>query len=210
MVDVSFKDATDRTATASGRIYLTNVAYDLVSRSADDRRDHDPCSSRDDFLQRKEKVQRKGDVLVTAQLAGIMAAKRTSDIIPLCHPIPLSHISVSLSLGQSKQSACSVDQPSVKQSGHLTSGQLTANVEDSSRIDDRQMRYFIDVIATVRCNGRTGVEMEALTAVSASLLTIWDMLKAVAGKDMLITDIHVSHKAGGKSGDFSRSMGDIS
>jgi cyclic pyranopterin phosphate synthase len=106
---------------------------------------------------------KKGDVLTTAKLAGIMAAKRTSDLIPLCHPLMLSHVHV----------------------------ECTPN-PDHNRID---------VEATVRLKGKTGVEMEALTAVSVACLTIYDMAKAV-DRQMQITDVRVVQKTGGKSGDW--------
>ena len=106
----------------------------------------------------------KGDVLTTAQLAGIMAAKRTADLIPLCHPLTLTKIDVDF------------------------------------EIDDEASRIVIT--ATVRTRGKTGVEMEALTAVSVAALTIYDMAKAVE-KTMRITDIHLVRKEGGKSGLYS-------
>ncbi|KAI0275140.1 hypothetical protein BC834DRAFT_921278 [Gloeopeniophorella convolvens] len=151
MVNVSPKEVTSRSATASGRIYLPRAAYDLVSPEA----------------------ANKGDVLLVAQLAAIMACKRTADLIPLCHPLPLTHVEVKL----------------VPQ----------GNAVPGARA------YSVLCEATVRCEGRTGVEMEALTAVSVGLLTVWDMLKAVAGREMLIGDILVANKTGGKGGDFSRS-----
>jgi cyclic pyranopterin phosphate synthase len=106
----------------------------------------------------------KGDVLSIAQLAGIMAAKRTPDLIPLCHLLPLSSVKVEL--------ACCAEPPS------------------------------IEISATCRLRGRTGVEMEALTAVSVAALTVYDMCKA-ADRGMRITDIRLLHKAGGKSGSFT-------
>jgi cyclic pyranopterin phosphate synthase len=106
----------------------------------------------------------KGDVLAIAQLAGIMAAKRTSELIPLCHPLPLTSVQVEL--------ACRREPPSV------------------------------EITATCRVRGRTGVEMEALCAVSAAALTVYDMCKAV-DRAMRITDVRLRHKAGGKSGTFT-------
>jgi molybdenum cofactor biosynthesis protein MoaC len=117
----------------------------------------------------QSKARSKGDALSIAQLAAIMGCKRTSDLIPLCHPLPLSHVSV-------------VVTPEAERTG----------------------RYSIFCRATVCSESKTGVEMEALTAVSVGLLTVWDMLKAVAGKEMLISDIIVERKTGGKSGDFVR------
>jgi cyclic pyranopterin phosphate synthase len=107
---------------------------------------------------------KKGDVLTVAQLAGVMAAKRTSDLIPLCHPLLLSHIDVT----------------------------CTANSAESR----------VDIQATVRLRGKTGVEMEALTAVTVAGLTIYDMAKAV-DRTMQITAVRVVHKSGGQSGTFS-------
>ena len=106
---------------------------------------------------------KKGDVISVARLAGIMAAKRTSDLIPLCHPLALNKVDVDLT--------CDPD------------------------------RNAVDIVATCRVSGRTGVEMEALTAVSTAALTVYDMCKAVA-RDMRLTDIRLVHKAGGKSGEF--------
>jgi cyclic pyranopterin phosphate synthase len=142
MVDVSAKAATAREATAAGSVYMSAEALALVAggRAA------------------------KGDVLTTAQLAGIMAAKRTHELIPLCHPLPLSAIEVALAPDES--------------------------------------RGAVDITATVRTTARTGVEMEALTAVSVAALTVYDMLKA-AQKDIRIGDIRLLRKTGGKSGDVA-------
>ena len=108
---------------------------------------------------------KKGDVLTVAQVAGIMGAKKTSDLIPMCHPIALSGIDLSLTLNEE--------------------------------------RCAVDITAAVRCEGRTGVEMEALTAVSAAALTVYDMCKAVQ-KDIVITDLRLLDKTGGIHGDFHR------
>ena len=140
MVDVSAKPDTARTATATGHIAMSEAARAAIAEGS----------------------VAKGDVFAAARIAGIMAAKRTSEIIPLCHPLPLTGITLDLSLD-------------------ARGAQATA---------------------TVRTSGRTGVEMEALTAVSAALLTLYDMLKAV-DKHMMIGDIHVTAKAGGKSGDWA-------
>lgn len=169
MVDVGNKDATKRSATASGRIYIPRSAYDLVTGSSD-------AGSTDKTIQ---KVRSKGDVITVAQLAAIMGCKRTADLIPLCHPLQIFNVTVTLT------PECGV-RP-VEQPGD----------EDASE-------YSIKCTATVACEGKTGVEMEALTAVSVGLLTVWDMLKAVAGKEMKIGEIMVTHKTGGKSGDFTR------
>lgn len=146
MVDISQKDVTQRAATARGRIRLPSHAFALIS---------DVNSPAGAF--------KKGDPLAVAQLAAIMAAKRTADLIPLCHPaLPVTQVDVSLK-----------PEPGT-----------------SSVVCE----------ATVRCVGRTGVEMEALTAVSVGLLTVWDMVKAVAGREMVIEDVKVTRKEGGKSG----------
>ncbi len=144
MVDVGDKPVTERRAVAEGVIELSETAFDLV------RGNSGP----------------KGDVLSTAELAGTMGAKRTAELIPLCHPLGLDHIEVRASLD--------ADLPGVR------------------------------VRATARATGRTGVEMEALTAVSVALLTVYDMVKA-AGHDMLIGDIVLTEKSGGKSGNWKRS-----
>jgi cyclic pyranopterin phosphate synthase len=141
MVDVSAKVETVREATAKGRVVMQAETRALIG----------------------EGKAAKGDVLAAARLAGIMAAKRTSDLIPLCHPLPLSSMAIDLNL----QAAA------------------------------------VEITATARTTGRTGVEMEALTAVSIAALTIYDMLKAV-DREMRIEAIRVVHKSGGKSGDFSQ------
>ncbi len=142
MVDVADKDVTDRTATARGSVIaLPETLLLIIDGSV-----------------------KKGDVLSVAKLAGIMAAKRTSDLIPLCHPLSLENIDVS----------------------------LTCDPE----------RNAVDIEATCRVRGRTGVEMEALTAVSAAALTVYDMCKAV-DRSMTITNIRLVHKAGGRSGEYS-------
>jgi cyclic pyranopterin monophosphate synthase len=141
MVDVSAKAETLREATAKGSIYLNAETLALIASGR----------------------APKGDVLTTAQIAGIMAAKRTHELIPLCHPLPITAIDVSL-------------QPN-KKSGS------------------------IEITATVRTAAKTGVEMEALTAVSVAALTVYDMIKA-AQKDARISDIHLVAKSGGKSGDY--------
>ncbi|WP_244931487.1 cyclic pyranopterin monophosphate synthase MoaC [Nocardioides sp. W7] len=142
MVDVSAKDVTARTATASGRVLVAPRVVELL---------------------RGEGVP-KGDALGVARVAGIMAAKRTPDLVPLCHPLAISGVTVDLV------------------------------VTDSS----------VDITATVRTTDRTGVEMEALTAVSVAALTVVDMVKAV-DKGAVITDVRVEAKSGGKSGDWARS-----
>ena len=143
MVDVTAKPETVRTATARGQIVLNAAAYAAVEQG----------------------TAPKGDVLGTARLAGIMAAKRTSDIIPLCHPLALTKCGLEFRL-----------------------------------LPERQI---VEVEAVVRVTGRTGVEMEALTAVSAALLTIYDMCKAL-DRAMEIRQVYLVHKAGGQSGEFVR------
>jgi len=141
MVDVGAKDVTERVATASGRVLMEQVTLNLI----------------------REQGVKKGDVLAVAQLAGIMGAKRTPDLIPLCHPLSLSSVEVTLT---------TEDEPPA-----------------------------VLISATCRLKGQTGVEMEALTAVSVASLTVYDMCKAV-DRGMQITDIRLRHKSGGKSGTF--------
>ncbi|HEY0888989.1 MAG TPA: cyclic pyranopterin monophosphate synthase MoaC [Nocardioides sp.] len=150
MVDVSEKDVTRRVATASGRVL---VSAEVVA------------------LLRGEGVP-KGDALAVARIAGIMGAKQTPALIPLCHPLAISGVSVDLDVA---------DDPSTG------SG-----------------RGAVEIRATVRTTDRTGVEMEALTAVSVAALTVVDMVKAV-DKAAVITDVRVETKTGGKSGDWARS-----
>ncbi len=137
MVDVTEKPATDRVATARGRVAMLPETLAIIRAG----------------------TAGKGDVLGTARLAGIMAAKRTAELIPLCHPLPLSAVTIELTAG-----------------------------EDG-----------VEVSATVRTTGPTGVEMEALTAVSVAALTVYDMCKAV-DRFMRIEAVRVVHKEGGKSG----------
>ena len=141
MVDVSDKDSTERTATAKGSVVMQPETMALI----------------------QEGGVKKGDVLSVAQLAGIMGAKRTPDLIPLCHPLDLTSVSVDLE--------CDPE------------------------------RNAVDITATCKLKGKTGVEMEALTAVAVAALTVYDMCKAV-DRGMRITDIRLVHKAGGKSGIF--------
>ncbi len=143
MVDVSDKDITERTASAEGSITMAPETLALIQAGGVE----------------------KGDVLGVARLAGIMAAKRTADLIPLCHPLALTKVAVDL--------VC---------------------VEAASAVH---------ITATCRLKGRTGVEMEALTAVSVAALTVYDMCKAV-DRAMIIGDVRLTHKAGGKSGEFRR------
>lgn len=152
MVDITTKSPTSRSATAIGRVLIPERAYIALTSSPDGR------------------SSAKGDVMSVAQLAGIMGAKRTSDLIPLCHPLSLTNVDVRL--------------------------ELCAEAVHNKR--------WIQVGAKAECKGATGVEMEALTAVSVACLTVWDMLKALGGKDMVIEGIMVTSKSGGKSGDWTR------
>ena len=141
MVDVSAKETTERTATAKGTVFMQAETLALIVAGG----------------------VKKGDVLSVAQLAGIMGAKRTPDLIPLCHPLGLTAVDVTLS--------CDAE------------------------------RRAVDITATCKLTGKTGVEMEALTAVAVTALTVYDMCKAV-DRGMRITDIRLVHKAGGKSGTY--------
>jgi cyclic pyranopterin phosphate synthase len=141
MVDVGGKDITERTATAQGSVLMQAETLKAIQDGG----------------------HKKGDVLGVARLAGIMAAKRTPDLIPLCHPLALTSVQVDL--------VCDAE------------------------------RNAVDITATCKLTGRTGVEMEALTAVSVAALTVYDMCKAV-DRAMRITEIRQTHKAGGKSGNF--------
>lgn len=143
MVDVGEKDVTCRTATAAGRVLVNQTTFSLIQSGG----------------------VKKGDVLTVAQIAGIMAAKRTPDWIPMCHPVPLNGVDLKLFLDEE----------------HLS----------------------VEIEATARCDGKTGVEMEALTAVSCAALTVYDMCKAVQ-RDMVISDIRLLEKTGGVHGDYHR------
>lgn len=141
MVDVSDKAETERVATAGGSVIMEKATLDRILAGG----------------------VKKGDVLSVARLAGIMGAKRTPDLIPLCHPLALTSVSV----------------------------ELTCDPE----------RNAVEITATCKITGRTGVEMEALTAVAVAALTVYDMCKAV-DRGMRVTDIHLLHKSGGKSGTY--------
>jgi cyclic pyranopterin monophosphate synthase len=145
MVDVTAKDVTARTATATGRVVLARSVVELLRAGA----------------------MPKGDALAVARIAGIQGAKRTPDLIPLCHPIAVHGVAVDLSVS-----------------------------------DDA-----VEISATVRTADRTGVEMEALTAVTVAALTVVDMVKAV-DPAAVISDVRVEEKTGGKSGHWQRSAGD--
>lgn len=141
MVDVSEKAVTHRTARAAGRVWMNPETLEKVRAGQ----------------------MAKGDVLAVAQVAGILAAKRTWELIPMCHPLPLTSIDISFTF----------------------------------------LDNALDIQAQVKCSGETGVEMEALTAVSAAALTVYDMCKAVQ-RDMVIDQIRLLEKTGGKSGVFRR------
>ena len=143
MVDVSAKPATARTATARARVVMDAATLAMIEAG----------------------TAKKGDVLGVARLAGIMAAKRTADLIPLCHPLPIAAVVVELTPDRAGNA--------------------------------------VEIAATVRTTGQTGVEMEALTAASVAALTVYDMCKAV-DRGMRIEGLRVVHKAGGKSGEFSQ------
>ena len=142
MVDISEKEVTSRIAVAKGEIRMSPDTLKMIA----------------------EGTAEKGDVLGIARIAGIQAAKKTSDLIPLCHPLPLSKVSIDFKLDHD--------------------------------------RHVVAIEATVKVSGKTGVEMEALTAVNVAALTIYDMVKAV-DKQMVIGHIFVASKEGGKSGSHS-------
>jgi len=141
MVDVTAKGESERVAVAGARVVMQKETLDLIMAGS----------------------VAKGDVLAVARLAGIMAAKRTPDLIPLCHPLALTGVSVD----------------------------LTCDPE----------RHAVDITATCKLHGRTGVEMEALTAASVAALTVYDMCKSV-DRGMTITELRLIHKSGGKSGTY--------
>lgn len=141
MVDVGGKEITTREAVAVGRVLVNEECFEMIKTGG----------------------HKKGDVLGTAQIAGIMGAKKTPDIIPMCHPIMINGADIKFALNEEE--------------------------------------LAVEIEARVKCSGVTGVEMEALTAVSVAALTVYDMCKAVQ-KDMVIDQIHLVRKSGGKSGDF--------
>ena len=148
MVDVSGKGSTERVATAQGRVLMTPETLEKIQRG---------------------KIA-KGDVLAVAQVAGVMGAKRTPDLIPMCHPVLLTSVDIAFK-------------------------------EDPQ--PDRDGRCSISITATAKSTGQTGVEMEAMTAVSVAALTIYDMCKAV-DKSISFSDIVLLSKSGGKSGSYTR------
>lgn len=143
MVNVGEKPATQRIAVAAGRVLVNEKTFALIRTGG----------------------MKKGDVLTVAQIAGILAAKRTSELIPMCHPVAITGVELTLTLDEARRS--------------------------------------VEIEASVSCAGQTGVEMEALTAVSAAALTVYDMCKAVQ-RDIVIGDIRLLRKSGGQSGDFER------
>jgi len=143
MVNVGEKPVSRRTARAAGRVLVNAETFALI----------------------KSGGMKKGDVLTVAQIAGVMGAKRTPELIPMCHPVTMEGIDLELKLDEA--------------------------------------RLSVEIAATVSCDGRTGVEMEALTAVSAAALTVYDMCKAVQ-RDMVISDIRLLSKSGGIHGDYER------
>ena len=143
MVDVGGKSDTKRAAVAAGRVRVNRATFELIRSGGG----------------------KKGDVLTVAQIAGILGAKKTPELIPMCHPVPLTGVELEL------------------------------------RLDEETLS--VEIEATASCTGPTGVEMEALTAVSAAALTVYDMCKAVQ-RDIVIGDIRLLRKSGGQSGDFIR------
>lgn len=148
MVDVGEKAETDRTARALARVYMAPQTMDKI----------------------KEGRIGKGDVLAVAQVAAVMAAKKNSDLIPMCHPLLISSVDIYFEIGDAEEK-------------------------------DESHSAVLTIKSEVKCHGQTGVEMEALTAVSVASLTVYDMCKAVQ-RDMIISDIHLIYKDGGKSGVF--------
>ena len=143
MVDVGEKPSSRRTAVAAGRVLVNDETFELIRSGG----------------------IKKGDVLTVAQIAGVMGAKRTFELIPMCHIVPLNGIDLELRLNEEKKS--------------------------------------VEIRATVSCDGKTGVEMEALTAAATAALTVYDMCKAVQ-RDIVITDIRLLGKSGGVHGDYTR------
>lgn len=193
MVDVSSKETTIRTATAEGRVYINETAYRLLQRQVNEGSN-------------ALKVQSKGPVLQVSQLAGIMGAKKTSELIPLCHGLHLSHVDVTLQLLQSQDDKSKIVNQEGSQSfnGGFSLEELDEGMLPELKDDLRSQDYFILVTCTTKTSSQTGVEMEALTGVSIACLTVWDMLKSVAGREMRIYGLMVTSKQGGKSGDWRR------
>lgn len=163
MVDVSDKAESNREATAEA----------FVRMHAQTR------------LQIEQQAMNKGDVLAVSELAGIMAAKRTADLIPLCHPLPLTKVSV--------------------QSSWVDGYDTHAHTHPLEMADDHHESAYLRLRATVKTTSRTGVEMEAMTACSIAALTVYDMCKAI-DKGMTIEQVRLVHKSGGRSGTYERKI----
>ena len=181
MVDVSNKPVTTRQAIATGKIYVCQEIFERIER----------------------RLIAKGDVLGVARLAGIMATKRTSELIPLCHPLPLTKCEVDFALCRANATL-----GTVKKQGRTSESAFSSEDDQKSTSDNENIftpkkrnSFYIEATCLVKTDGKTGVEMEALTGVQIALLTIYDMCKAI-DKGMLITDVHLVSKSGGKSGDF--------
>ncbi|MGP5734827.1 cyclic pyranopterin monophosphate synthase MoaC [Candidatus Corynebacterium faecigallinarum] len=163
MVDVTAKNETSRTAVATGRVITRPDVLDMIFAPADGAHEGLP----------------KGDALPVARVAGIMGAKKTPEMIPLCHPLPLGKITVDFAREDAADAA-------------------SAYAADAA---DADVRGAVRIEASVKTRGVTGVEMEALTAVTSAALTVYDMIKAV-DKHAVIDDVRVLAKSGGKSGDW--------
>lgn len=198
MVSITSKIGSSRSATAIGRVRIPFEAYELLT---DKETETERPAGR--------KQNKKGDALAVAQLAGFMGAKKTSELIPLCHPLNLTNVQVALSVLSEAQPAI-ISSLSLAREDRTCKGEAEgcSTLEHNTQHQERRVvmttAYFVQVEATTECQGATGVEMEALTAVSVACLTVWDMLKAVAGREMVIEDLKVVRKSGGKSGDWAR------
>ncbi len=137
----------------------------------------------------------KGDVLAVAQVAGIMAAKKNSELIPMCHPLLLTKVDIRFEIETVEGAA-----ERVETAGRVGAGEVPERVGTAERVGASHSAV-LTISSEVRCQGQTGVEMEALTAVSVAALTVYDMCKAVQ-RDMIISNIHLTYKDGGKSGVF--------
>jgi molybdenum cofactor biosynthesis enzyme len=144
---------------------------------------------------------KKGDVLAVARIAGIMAAKKCSDLIPLCHPIAISSVEINVSPVGEVEASSSAGGEEVQSARWAGTGQGDAYAWHARKNDTKQQKDFgkVEIRATVVCDGKTGVEMEALTAASVAAMTVYDMCKAV-DKGMRIEGLRVVRKEGGKSG----------
>ena len=177
MVDVDRKPVTARTATARARVLMPASVVAAV----------------------ESQTVKKGDVLTVAQIAGICAAKKTADLIPLCHNIPISAVDVSLNIWRGNNRTDDVnnnDNDSIYNDNNSINDHNNNNIRVARNNED-DSRSGVEVLATVTAEGKTGVEMEALTGVLVAALTVYDMCKALT-KDIVITDACLLHKAGGK------------